>query len=560
MTKKPKITAQQAELSRKHNLAMNGLDEYSVFLDAWQSTIDDASVDGLPDYSLFVDFEDYASYAVQSFLETGEGAQPQSALSGHDCAAITVTNNGIIRQTNLLAQTKEDLVVGKTLADSGITFITQDDISTVLAKQKQDASTVFHLVQAQNTRPDSPDSFVTLAISKIESAEETDPLFLVLFITPPDTKAAIQMLAHRFNLTPIEAEIAKAFLDGISLRDIAKNRKRSYTTIRNQFQSVLDKSGCVSQTALYRVAFSLLQLIGHAASNAEQIQTHTRTMTLPRPNGRVVELVLSGDETGRPILSLPSLFGHGLTPDIASYLRERGILFISIMRPGFGGTSSPLKDQSLYDCITGDVRAILDSLEIDKCPCIARASAARSLYNLVARLPDRITHGLVVNGMIPRGYIAGETIVSKWTSALMSASIVSYPVAKLILGTGNNLLMRSKGGAFLQKMYNGSETDCATFDDAEVVLSIKSGVKEITKQGLKAGVQEIVEAFQDWSGDLRDISTPITLYHGRDDPNVPITGVEEFVRDQSHQLKLVEEPTGGGQLSYSHLGKILDLA
>jgi pimeloyl-ACP methyl ester carboxylesterase len=97
-------------------------------------------------------------------------------------------------------------------------------------------------------------------------------------------------------------------------------------------------------------------------------------------------------------------------------------------------------------------------------------------------------------------------------------------------------------------------------NDPEVVVSIRRGVENSARQGLAASAQDIVDAFQDWAGDLEAMSSPVTVYHGTDDPNVPIAGVREFVRDQPDKLRLVEETEGGGQLSFSHIDRILDLA
>lgn len=550
----------QQELADKHRLAMTNLDDYSDFLDTWQSFVDDTSLDDLPDPSCFSDFEDYAALALQTFLASGPEATSEDGvpqISHHDCAAVTTTARGLIRQTNLLAYNELGLTVGQTLSQSGVKFLTDGDIPNLFQNQKQGQSTVFHVLQAELAQTNG---FMSLAISKIPETEASEPLFLILFIAPPDSAVAAKLLGQRFDYTSAEIEIAKLFLDGLPLREIAKRRGRSYPTIRNQFQSILDRSGCAAKTELLRLAFSLMRLVEQ--TRPETVASHDkfhRTMTLPRPNGRVVEVVLCGDETGRPLLSFPSLFGHGLTPNIAKDLRDRRVLLISILRPGFGTTSVPAKSDDLYGCAAGDVRAILDLLEIEKCPCLARASAARPFYNILARLPDRISHGVIVNGMIPRNYITGKTVVSKWTSALMSASILSNPIARLILGTGHTLLTRSKGGTFLQKMYQGSQTDHALFEDPNIVSSIRDGAKKSTHQGIGAGVEEIVGAFQNWSDDLQDIACPITVYHGQFDPNVPITGVAEFVRDHSHQLTLVTEPDGGGQLNYSHLSNIVDL-
>lgn len=551
----------RADLHAQHLEAMQSLDGYSAFLESVQSETADASSLDFQDSEYFSDFEDYAASAVQNFLETEiplENTNKAHALGKHDCAAITCTLDGYIRQVNQQARIDFDLSGNRTLEQCGISLFEETDTSALLETLSVDSHSRFHIKQA---RIIETDVFITAAIALISDAKGAEPLFLVLFISPPDATLVTKVLAEKFGFTTSEADVARAFLDGIPLREIAELRKRSYTTIRNQFQSVLDKSGCSSQTALFRLSFSLLQLSEQIKSNEPSAQpTKTRIVTLPRPKGRVVELAMCGDAKGQAVLSFPSLFGHGITAEIEEILHKRGVLLISVMRPGFGGTSPIPQGEALFDVTAGDVAAVLNSLEIEHCPFIARASAARPFYNVLSRLPDRFSTATITNGLIPRNYIAGKTIASKWTSALMSVSVLSFPIAKLILGTGNRLLMRSKDGSFLKKMYQESASDCTVLDDPDIVSSIKNGVREVTKQGLNSGVDEIVDGFQDWSNELLNIQTKVTLYHGFDDPNVPISGVADFAKDHAEILTLVTENKGGGQLSYSHFSHILDIA
>mgnify|MGYP001062177888 FL=1 len=561
MTSRDDKAPLRGDLSKQHRLAMRSLTEYDTFLDIIKSEAEDLESGTFAQEPYFSDFEDYAALAVQSFLETGQKSNGEHAdvLAKHDCAAVAATPDGYIRQLNEQARLQLGLAADKSLEECKITLLSDTDEPALQSLQHDKlGSAPFHILQARSA---NTDRYLTAAVSRMPAAQDAEALFLILFISPPDASLATQILAQKFGFTKSEADIAKAFLDGIPLREIAALRERSYTTIRNQFQSVLDKSGCDSQTAFFRLAYSLLQLADHTQKVEPKAHpTQARFLSMPRPKGRVVEIALCGDEMGQPVLSFPSLFGHGMTADIEALLRKRKVLLISVMRPGFAGTSPVPSDESLFDCTAADVAAILNSLEIDRCPLIARASAARPFYNLLSRLPDRLTHGVIANGLVPRNYIAGKTVASKWTTALMSVSILSYPVAKLILGTGNSLLMRSKGGSFLQKMYQGSNSDQAVLSDPNVVHSIKSGVKAITAQGLTSGVEEIVDGFRDWADELDNLGRKVILYHGADDPNVPIAAVEEFAKSHPQTLTLLSEPQGGGQLGYSHFSKIIDLA
>ena len=223
-----------------------------------------------------------------------------------------------------------------------------------------------------------------------------------------------------------------------------------------------------------------------------------------------------------------------------------------------GGTDKPLHSGDWHGCFAGVVRSLLDSLEIETCTVLARASASQSFYELALLLPDRVARGVVVNGLVPRRYIAGKRTASRWTATLMGASFVSYPVARMILAAGQRLLRQSDPVSFLQKMYDHSPSDRTTLGDPAIVASIVRGVEDVVRQGLDAGVNDLVSGFAAWTTDLGALTVPVILYHGREDPNVPFNSVAESARDNAHCMTLLPE-NGGGQLCYSHIDRVLDL-
>ena len=65
-----------------------------------------------------------------------------------------------------------------------------------------------------------------------------------------DLSAAIQRQFDTWGLTPAEADIAGLMLKGAPLRDIARLRRTSEVTIRQQAQSVYRKSGLAGRAEL----------------------------------------------------------------------------------------------------------------------------------------------------------------------------------------------------------------------------------------------------------------------------------------------------------------------
>ena len=506
------------------------------------------------------DFEDLARLTLRDFIETGnESAETSmSRFQRSEISAAVITASGLIREANEIATTSYGLKAGRTLFECGIEFHGNDQfarqISELEATDAKEQS--FGLLQVFGGKGFG---VLTMVISRVETSEEGERRFLILCAAKQYQDTAIDLLASKFNLSPAEAEIAKAFARGTSLRQIAADRGRSYTTIRNQFQTVLEKTECGSQSDLLQFATSLSTLFANAKTILRPpTATLTGALHIPRPHGRQMEVLINGDRDGTPVVNLFSLFGPGITPTIDNQLKQRGICLISPWRPGFSETSKPLKNVPRAVCLAADVTALLDSLEIERCAWLARASSSQTFYDTAILMPERITHGVVVNGLVPRKYISGKSVASKWTNVLMGASIVSYPVARMILGAGEQLMRRSDTVSFLQKMYDHSQTDKIALGDPVTAASILEGVQGVVRQGLDSGVEDIVSGFAAWDTDLDALKVPVTLYHGFDDPNVPFDGVVEFARDHSTVMTLVSEQ-GGGQLCYSHFDRVLDL-
>lgn len=69
---------------------------------------------------------------------------------------------------------------------------------------------------------------------------------------------SIDNLKILFQLTPSEAEITHALVNGKSLNDIAKQRARCITTVRSQLKGIFIKTGTCSQQELIRLSYQSL--------------------------------------------------------------------------------------------------------------------------------------------------------------------------------------------------------------------------------------------------------------------------------------------------------------
>ena len=535
------------------------LDEYDAFLESWHSLVKthgSGRVGQRAADSKLQEVEELAKVSLARLIQqeaNGKGVSGSALFDSLQVGASLCDARGDIQQSNDQALKLFGLREGSNIAMTQLALEGGAPLTP--------AAFVSHSIETgdlnilQTFRPDG--SAVNLAVLGLGGDKQ---IFLIVFMDTPWGPEAQGMLAARFGLSDVEAEIIGSFASGVSLKQIALDRGRAYATIRNQFQAVLEKTGCPNQSDLLRLLLGTSYLFAQIQSLVVQEKpTRGKAVEMIRPKGRFLDVQLFGDPAGQPFICLPSIFGLPITPKIDAELRERSLLMIGIARPGFGATSPPVEGQTIYDTLAKDVVAVLDSMEIERCVFMGRASAARSLFNLTKAIPDRITRGIIVNGMVPPDYVAGKKVRSRWTRSLMSATAVSSPVATLILGLGKQLMLRIGVEKFLLKMYGHAPSDRAGARDIAVSESILAGVEYVTKQGLNAGAVDMIEGFADWRGEISAAQVACTLVHGTDDPHVPIIAVRAMAAEFADQLDLIEVEDGGGLLNYTHTDMLFDL-
>ena len=536
------------------------LDEFDSFLATWKRLADQHAAqteDATKTSSKIKEVESLAEKALNRLLE----ADPDGPTGGNalfkslQIGAVICDASGHIRQSNDQALEAYGLHDRSEIGDAHLLTETGEPFGAPFLATLRDQSAL------TIRKCFKDDTAVNLAILLLES-NSAGPQFLIVFMDTSWGPEAKGLLAQRFDLTDVETEIVGQFIAGVPLKQIAENRGRSYQTVRNQFQTVLEKTGCPNQADLLRLLlgtsylFSQIQTLADAVISAP---VPGRNIAMARPNGRFFDVQLFGDMNGEPFICLPSIFGLPITAAIDAKLRAQNLLMLGIARPGFGETSHPAAGQNLAECLAGDITALLDSMEIERCVFVGRASAAPMLFEVANRLPDRVTHAISVNGMVPRPYVDMQSVVSSWTKSLFSASRMSPTIAALILGAGNRLRLQMGTVRFFSKMYRRSAVDTAAVLNPDICQSLERGIQYVTDQGLRAGTQDMIGGFQDWRDTVKPLKMPITLLHGVDDPHVPINAVREFAEAFSDQIELIEFADGGGLLNYTHADQIFEL-
>src|SRR5581483_1017793 len=107
------------------------------------------------------------------------------------------------------------------------------------------------------------------------------------------------------------------------------------------------------------------------------------------PDGRTLTVREVGDPAGVPILALHGTPGSSIFyPKMATEAEASGIRLIGYARPGSEG-STRHEGRVVADC-AGDVAAICDVLELERCLAWGASGGGPHVLALAALLPDRI--------------------------------------------------------------------------------------------------------------------------------------------------------------------------
>lgn len=398
----------------------------------------------------------------------------------------------------------------------------------------------------------------TLAVVRTNSAPQRSPTALVFVIDPVWRKSAEAVLVQAFHLTDAEAKVLMAFLDGASLRDIAAERGRSLTTVRTQLQTVMSKMGVQTQAELMRNAFALSQFLGEIDAIAEvATHPHRRRAEVLRPGGRTLELVLSGDLSGQPVIFLSDVTQFTFPAVMEARFKAAGLCVISLCRPGAGTTSPPLAGSSYEACLAGDIIAVLGQLGRPRAKLMAHSLSSAIACRLGALLSEHISEVVIIAALIPRPFLKASNINSPWASALHAAMDQSPKLFALMVQAGVRAWKVLGTRRFVALQLGRYAPDVALAARPEIDAEFAAAMAMTVKQGNEALAQDLQTAMGDWSAWVSDCPVPMTLIHGENDPGANIKDVRDFARAFDGKLQLIELAAAGFMTVLSHPGAVL---
>lgn len=246
------------------------------------------------------------------------------------------------------------------------------------------------------------------------------------------------------------------------------------------------------------------------------------TESLRLPDGRNLDVDVSGPAGGTPLV-----FHHGTPGSVvpirafARAVHARGLRLVTYSRAGYGGsTRRPGRNVA---AVAGDVEAILDHLNADRCVTAGWSGGGPHALAAGALLPGRVAGVLSIASVAPYDAEgldfdagAGEQNVEENAAALRGEAVLRPYLAKEAAGLAD---------ADVDGLVAGMSTLLPPVDRAvltdEYGEDMATGFHEALRTGVDGWLDDDLAFVAPWGFALDSIAVPVSLWQGSEDLMVP---------------------------------------
>ncbi|MFI6061396.1 alpha/beta fold hydrolase [Streptomyces sp. NPDC051286] len=259
-------------------------------------------------------------------------------------------------------------------------------------------------------------------------------------------------------------------------------------------------------------------------------------------DGRHLTVERLGDPRGRPVFLLHGMPGSRLGPaPRGMVLYQRKTQLITYDRPGYGG-SDRLAGRCVAD-VVDDVRAIADSLGLERFAVVGRSGGAPHALACAALMPDRVTRTAALVGLAPRGADGLD-----WFDGMAASNVLAYSTAVADPdGLAESFISRSE--VIRQDPVKLLDDLRRELTDSDRVIVNDAGIRSMLlrnySEGLRTSaygwIDDAIALCNPWGFDPADITGPVMLWHGEKDVFSPV-GHSRWLAGQIPGATAVLEP------------------
>jgi pimeloyl-ACP methyl ester carboxylesterase len=280
-----------------------------------------------------------------------------------------------------------------------------------------------------------------------------------------------------------------------------------------------------------------------------------KNQSLQLNDGRQLGYAEFGSENGIPVF-----YFHGAAtsrlemPFDEQELVDKGVRVICTDRPGHG-LSDFQPNRKLLDW-PEDLRQLAEYLAIDKFYVIGYSHGGPYVLACCLHLQEKVIAGSVVSG---------------WAPPNRSGAYKKMPIGNRILNGSARYFpwLTKRLRKMIMRMITGDVQEVAQKlmasvpeSDKEILASNKAkenltvSVREGFRNGWEGIAHDAVVVNQNWGFDIREIQTPIEIWHGQLDVNMPYHAAE-YLHKWIPNSRLMAMPDEGHFIMIKHASQVL---
>ena len=528
---------------------------FDELVEKWNAVFDeeeavepvDDQLTGVVDETFHVIADEGASDVVEPRLRQVLNSLPHSAF--------VVRADGIVAAMNEAAIERMPFDPGETVDNVVYALDQGEDLSEAIRKAlNRRNSTDVIMRRAVHSETDRS---ATIAI--VPTTDSNEPRALVFVIDPQWRKEVETLLSRAYELTEAETGVLMAFLDGHSLKDIAKNRQRSHATVRTQFQTIMSKTGSRTQAELMRNTIAVSQFftdIGQVATVARH--PYRRRFDMLRAGGRSVDVTLCGDHSGRLIIAIAdaTLFTH--PESVERSFRQAGLCMAIICRPGMGRTDPPKPDEDYLACLAEDIRAVATQLGHERFVLMGHNTSSVFAYGLASHLKDHLHSLFIKSTLLPAPYLDGNGVRSPWARALMRGLNKSPRMYNVMIYSAIRAWKAMGSRRMLLMQLSGYKPDTDLGKQPFVYNEYEAAMKATLAQGPEYAVLSFKYAQTDWTEWIAECPVPIQIVQGANDPSSDPESVRRFAETYPSHVRYHRIEDAGYLTFITHTDQMIE--
>jgi pimeloyl-ACP methyl ester carboxylesterase len=271
------------------------------------------------------------------------------------------------------------------------------------------------------------------------------------------------------------------------------------------------------------------------------------------PDGRQIGYQEYGDLKGSPVFFFHGWIGSRLdfAPNDA-IARELGVRVIAVDRPGCG--SSDFKERRQLLDWPGDVSELADALGFDQFALCGHSFGGPYVAACAHQLPSRVRSAAIVAGIAPLSFKGATRGMPSFVRLVLwlgsRAPVMTKPHAALMAKAVKNPKLIAKGIGSLLPQDELALLDTPRFE------GFFENLGEMVKNGSRGAYWDARVFLGEWGFECEDIETPVSLFYGTNDQNVPIQ-MGEYYRNAIPHSKATFYKGEGHFVLYSRAQEIL---